>query len=54
MTTITVTPGDNLQQILDEIATPAVVYLREGIYRRKIKIRAPTLKLWAKNVKQQL
>lgn len=45
MTTITVTPGDNLQQILDEIATPAVVYLREGIYRRKIKISRPDIKI---------
>ena len=35
MTTITVTPGDNLQQILDEIATPAVVYLRKAYTAEK-------------------
>ena len=45
MTEIRVTPSDNLQQILDNLASPATIYLGEGVYRQKIKISRPDVKI---------
>lgn len=41
MHTITVTPDDNIQQILDGLSSPATIYLKAGVYEQKIKFRAP-------------
>lgn len=42
---IKVTPKDNLQQILDGLTGPAVIRLGEGVYRQKIKISHPDVKI---------
>lgn len=49
MTAINVTPSDDLQQILDNVTTPVVIYLAEGVYKQKIKISKPDIKIIGKN-----
>lgn len=40
MKILKLTASDNLQDILDSIDEPTTVYLKSGVYRRKLKIRA--------------
>lgn len=49
MHTITVTPDDNIQQILDGLSSPATIYLKAGVYEQKIKISRPGVKLVGEN-----
>lgn len=37
--TITLTPSDDLQKILDGLTEPAVIFLKKGVYRQKIQIK---------------
>ena len=45
MRVITVTPRDDLQNILDGLNEPATIYLKSGIYNRKIEIKQGGVKL---------
>ncbi len=43
MKELTVTPSENLQNILDNITEPTAIYLTKGVYRNKIRISADDL-----------
>ena len=45
MNTITVSPKDDLQKILDGLEGPSTIYLKSGIYNQKIEIKSDFVKL---------
>ncbi len=45
MNFLSVTPADDLQAILDKIAEPTTIYMKNGVYRQKIVINADDVKL---------
>ena len=45
METITVTPNDNLQHILDNITVPTTIYMKKGTYRTKLYVRCDNVKI---------
>lgn len=49
MKELTVTPSDDLQNILDNLSVPTTIYLKKGIYRNKIRINADNLTIVGEN-----
>ena len=45
MPVITAAPGDDLQALLDSVPAGSTVRLAEGVYRQKLKIRTPGLRI---------
>lgn len=45
MQTITVTPNDDLQRILDNITQPTTIYMKKGVYRAKLQVRCNGIKI---------
>ena len=45
MNILTVSPKDNLQNILDKLSEPTTIYLKNGIYNQKLEIKSDGVKL---------
>lgn len=49
MKEIYATPDDDLQNILDNCAQPTAIYLKSGVYKQKIEVRADDVRLIGEN-----
>ncbi len=45
MSEFTAVPGDNLQQLFDSVPAASTIRLAAGVYRQKLKLRTPGLRL---------